>query len=724
MAITTTPTTISGVIERVFVAAPSFSAGTLRTEDGGTIRFRGSFCANFTDWVSLSGKWIDDPTYGEQLHVESVSYDLPQSQAGLIAYLAANKKFKGIGKRTAQKIVAHAGSTDALEEMLKGDLKALRVAVNVPLKALTTLRDAWLANQSENRLRTFLARYELTPHQMDALIESHGEKVVGILKADPYWLIGTIPGFAFKRVDQIAQAVGATKDHPGRVKAALLHALKEAVNWGHTWTEGDELVSLALKLLELPATEGEHLVRKCANDLLSEGRLANEGKAITLPWVLEAETVIRDALSGHAFEERTTIPSAGHEKDLIGGQLDAYAIALKHPISVISGGAGTGKTYVVSRLAATFKAAGLKVALCAPTGKAAKRIEEVLGKAGLDLKASTIHRLLHYDGKEFQRPSLSEDYEFYDQEGEAMVAPALDVVIVDEVSMVDVPLMAELMERIEFNKTRLVLVGDHNQLPPVGPGNVLRDILQHRLAPAAVLTEVVRQAGPLKANSTRILSGEIRPTENQTMDWVVIDRYSEPEAIREYLRELVSKRIPEKLNYDPLKDVQILTPIHKGPLGTMALNETLQELFHGETKRRFVVGDKVIQTVNDYDLEIMNGTIGIVRSINAEGIIVDFDGSPSTYLDGERLENIQLAYALTAHKAQGSEWPCAVVVCHSSHYFAHRNWLYTAVTRAAKTCFLVGDKYGLQRAAKKNEVHKRRTFLGRWAEKQIQQAAP
>lgn len=323
MATPTTPTTISGVIERVFVATPTFSAGTLRTEDGGNIRFRGNFCANYTDWIALTGKWIDDPTYGEQLHVESVSYDLPQTQSGLTAYLAANKKFRGIGKRTAQKIVAHAGSTDALEEMLKGDLKALRVAVNVPMKTLETLRDAWLANQSENRLRTFLTRYELTPHQMDALIESHGEKVVGILKANPYWLIGTIPGFAFKRVDVIAQAVGATKDHPGRIKAALLHSIKEAVNWGHTWTEGDELVSLALKLLELPAAEGDPLVRKCANDLLAEGKLANEGKAITLPWVLEAETVIRDALSGHAFEERLTVPSAGFEKELNEAQLDA-----------------------------------------------------------------------------------------------------------------------------------------------------------------------------------------------------------------------------------------------------------------------------------------------------------------------------------------------------------------------------------------------------------------
>ena len=226
---------------------------------------------------------------------------------------------------------------------------------------------------------------------------------------------------------------------------------------------------------------------------------------------------------------------------------------------------------------------------------------------------------------------------------------------------------------------------------------------------------MVRQAGILKANSTNVLSGIVAPTAAGDDGWVVIDTFKEALPIQTYLRDLVLRRIPERLGYDPVRDVQIVTPTHKGPLGTKAINEMMQALLHGRVEGRFAVGDKVIQTSNDYTMGVMNGTIGQVVGIEGGVCHVDFNGEGLHKVDGERLSNLQLAYALTAHKAQGSEFPCVVVLCHKSHFFADRNWLYTAVTRASKTCILVGDRWGLRHAAGKNHTIRRRTFLSLWA---------
>jgi exodeoxyribonuclease V alpha subunit len=244
---------------------------------------------------------------------------------------------------------------------------------------------------------------------------------------------------------------------------------------------------------------------------------------------------------------------------------------------------------------------------------------------------------------------------------------------------------------------------------------VLRDIIHGNLAPTTVLTEVVRQAGVLKVNSTKVLSGVVAPTAVNDPGWAVVDSFKEAVHIQTYLRDLILRLIPERLGYDPVRDVQIITPTHKGPLGTKAVNEMMQHLLHGRVEGRFAVGEKVIQTSNDYTLGVMNGTIGRVVDIDGGAYHVDFDGEGVKTVDGERIGNVQLAYCLTAHKAQGSEFPCVVVLCHKSHYFADRNWLYTAVTRAARTCILVGDRWGLHHAAGKNNTIRRRTFLSRWA---------
>jgi len=706
---------VCGIIDRTYFSSPGFSAGVLRTDDGERIRFAGKFCASEGEMVTLVGRWQTDPKYGRQFAVDHVSYDMPETPGGLASYLARHPDFKGVGQKTARRLVDYAGSRASLDELLRGDLSVLRDELHIPTATLETLRGAWIANSDQNEVRSYLAGFGLTPHQTDTLLEAFGHGIVGILRSNPYELIKHLNGYAFKRVDKIARKMGVAKDHAGRIEAGITYCVSDEINSGHTWARGSDLVAKANDVLLLDSMDSLDVIRQAAKRLVERGDIVTSGSAVTTPAMLDAERLIHAVLCEHAYGQSSDPTGPADTDGLTPRQVEAFRTALAHRIAAISGGAGVGKTFLVAHLARTFTQAGRNVALCAPTGKAAKRIEEVMRSRGLDLEARTIHRLLGYDGRVYHRESLSTAVTELDRdEEETIVGEAFDVVIVDEVSMVDVPLMAELLQRIDFERTQLILVGDHNQLPAVGPGNVLRDIIERELAPTVVLDEVVRQAGVLKANSTAVLSGRVAPTSGDGSAWAVIDAFKQAEHIQTYLRDLLLKRIPDRLGYDPIREVQIITPTHKGPLGTRAINEMMQALLHGRVGRKFALGDKVIQTANDYDLGVMNGTIGWVVGIEEDRHIVDFDGTGCRTIRSERLAKLQLAYALTAHKAQGSEFPCAVVLCHKSHFFADRNWLYTAVTRAARTCILVGDKWGLGRTARKISNANRRTFLSLW----------
>jgi exodeoxyribonuclease V alpha subunit len=377
----------------------------------------------------------------------------------------------------------------------------------------------------------------------------------------------------------------------------------------------------------------------------------------------------------------------------------------------MTGGAGSGKTYAVSSITSIAERLELDVVLAAPTGKAAKRLEEVVGH-----EASTIHRLLGYNGRTYSRDALN--------------PIEADILVIDEVSMVDVPLAWQLFQAIDRAHTAVILVGDHNQLPPVGPGNLLRDLVQSRAIPTTVLTTIIRQAGVLKENSTAILDGEVRPTTDvrrgARRPWYVIDKFTDSLDVRRMLLLLFDEVLQERLGYDLLRDVQVLTPMHKGPLGTVELNIELQRLLQwklngvavadAEPGRRpyLYAGDKVIQTKNDYELDVMNGAMGVVSMAGNDGsLIIDFDGrSVEVEANSDAVSNIQLAYATSIHKVQGSEFPCAVVVAHRSHSFMHhRNLLYTAVTRATDSVIILGDRWGIANCATKRQVDRRNTFL-------------
>lgn len=712
---------ISGTIDQVYFTSAKFSAGALVRDDGERVRFRGPFCVSKGELVTLTGQWKSDPKYGPQFDAKSVSYDLPETPEGLVQYLAKHPAFTGIGETTARKIVSYVTSAEHLDRLIRRGIEELHRALRIPKRTLQSLREAWIANSAENEVRSYLASFGLSHHQMETLLEEFGSSVVGVLRANPYLIIRYVKGYGFKRVDKIARSMGVPKEHPGRLEAALCYLVREEASDGHTWIAHDELIRKAIDLLLLDSLDSCSMIEAAFQQAVEQGELVVDGDAVALSRYVDAERLIYQCFEayGHGVDPVGIEPE--HGTGLKRVQFAAYEAAMRHAIVVISGGAGTGKTHTLARVAQTFKEANLRIALCSPTGKAAKRIEESLRAIGLDLEAKTIHRLLGYNGREFERQSLSPP--------DGVGTPGkptddgFDVIIIDEFSMVDVSLMAELLRRIDLNKTRLILVGDHNQLPPVGAGNVLRDCIKHKLVPTFILDEVVRQAGVLKTNSMAILSQRMMPTAVGDPAWSVIDTLKEPMQIQVYLRDLVLNRIPDRLGLDPVNDVQIITPTHLGPLGTKTINEMMQYLLHGAVDRKFAVGDKVIQTTNDYGLGIMNGTIGIVAEIETEGgtrYIVDFDGDGRRQIQDEQILNLQLAYALTAHKAQGSEFPCVVVLCHKSHFFADRNWLYTAVTRASKYCIVVGDRWGLGNAVKKNSVSRRRTFLDRWASSNLE----
>ncbi|HOC92722.1 MAG TPA: AAA family ATPase [bacterium] len=395
--------------------------------------------------------------------------------------------------------------------------------------------------------------------------------------------------------------------------------------------------------------------------------------------------------------------------DLNPGQKKAVRTAIENATSLVSGGAGTGKTYTVSCIVDIYLDADMTVVLAAPTGKAAKRMEQATG-----MSASTIHRLLGYDGNVFQRgPDNPID---------------VDVIILDEVSMLDVPLCWHLFQAIDFSRTNLVLVGDHNQLPPVGPGNILRDLIQRKLVPTTILSEVVRQAGILKENSIAILSGRVPPNVEGTStrkEWYVIDKFKEPGEILKFILYLYENVLHEKLGFDLVRDIQLLAPMKKGVLGVDNLNIELQRLLQNKCFGYDVVpvrpnrrpklhpNDKVIQNRNNYILDVMNGAVGYIKRYDSDNGVyhIEFDDGVRQF-DNEAMKNISLAYSSTVHKMQGSECECVIAVVHKSQSFMHhRNLFYTAVTRAKKTAIIIGDRWGIKTCAERAFSDKRKTFL-------------
>ena len=713
-------TTLRGRIDAVFYAGARFSAGRLITAGGDEVAFAGKLFAREQEQVILEGRWVTHPKYGRQLEVDGVAYDLELDSEGLAHYLAHHPDIKGIGPVKA-KLIAEQFSQD-FDRVIVEEPQAVAEAARLSLATVERLRDEWQKTREVNRALTWLAAFGLTHHQVTTLVGKFKNNALALLKSDPYTIVREVRGFGFKCVDKIARRMGTAKDDPSRIRAGILHCVAAALDQGDCWIEFEELIEQANTLLVMDALDSRDRIETSLGALIDEGALScvDHGSRflVARPDIRRMEEDLSatlrqgDAANPH-FTEAEHLPGLVDKlaPTLNAGQREAVLTALAHAITLISGGAGSGKSYTVAALTTIYDEAGLQVILAAPTGKAAKRLEEVS-----DRQASTIHRLLGFDGKSFARgPEDPID---------------ADVVIVDEVSMVDIPLAWQLFQTIAPERTAVVLVGDHNQLPPVGPGNLLRDLIEARTVPTVVLDKVVRQAGVLKENSIAVLRGEICKTSEPEVSgrraWYLVDQFTDSGDAQRFLLELFETVLGERLRLHLRDDIQLLTPTHKGPLGTRALNIELQRLIQQKLwgvdvpapkpgrRPRLLARDKVIQTRNNYDLGVMNGAVGTVTEVGRDGsLLITFDDMPVEIESGSpNLADIELSYALTIHKAQGSEFPCAVVVVHKSHAFMHhRNLLYTGVTRAKEVTVVVGDRWGIAHCARKRHLDERKTFL-------------
>jgi exodeoxyribonuclease V alpha subunit len=710
--------TARGRVDRLFCAMPEFCAGALEAEDGTSVHFAGRIALKEGDEVELAGDW-EESKFGRQLKVASFQFALPFDAQGLANYLARNPHMKGIGPVRARAIADQFGKD--FDQALQHRPEEIARVAKVPVEVIRTLAAEWLRTRAFNLANTWLAAFNLTHHQVTTLVKRYANNVIAIFKEDPYRIIREVEGYGFKRVDLIARRMGTPKDHPSRIRGGILHTMAEALDEGHCWSEYEDLVDQANVLLVMDTLDSRDLIRASLDRLIEEHVLVCEAAdnrfLVAFPHIRKMERDLADIFrrgrerNPHfADVQDLAAHIASVAPELNAGQRRAVRAVLERLITVITGGAGSGKTYAVNSICRLFERRKLQVVLCAPTGKAAKRMEESTGRP-----ASTIHRLLGYDGQEFRFDGVLD----------------ADLLVVDETSMCDVPLLWHLLRAVDLSRTAVILVGDHNQLPPVGPGNVLRDLIATQAVPVSMLTEVVRQAGILKENCNALLVGRVAATAPVEGDglrpWYKLGEFVEMEDLLEFVRGLYEAKLYDELHLDLIGDVQLLTPTRKGPLGVPALNVELQHLIQKKLFGRDVPpvppnrrppllpGDKVIMRKNTYSLDLMNGSVGQVVTVDPKSgdVAARFDGRLVTLKRSEgHLSDLDLAYALTIHQTQGSEFPVAIVIIHKAHSFQHhRNMLYTGATRAKRAAVIVGDHWGIRNCASKVQVNRRRTWL-------------
>lgn len=716
--------TLRGRVAHLFYQSPTFSAGMLHCADEGKVKFSGKFMVAQGDDVCLVGQWARHPQYGLQFSAAGLKQELPLDPDGLAKYLADDPAFYGIGPEKARRIAtAFGGEFDAV---IRNDPQQIARIAHLTPAVVETLRTEWLKRAEMNILGAWLGAFGLTHRQITRLVEQLGHTAKAVLQDNPYELCRLLPGFGFGRVDEMAQKMGVAKEHPARIAAAFRHQLLKAEQDGHCWVEEDLLLRDALKTLCLDSLDAHQWLDEQLEREIAAGRLFRyDGGGrwvVALPGLAQREMeLIRIFLRERQRVDDDTTDwdalLATVAPDLNDSQRRAARMTCLQRMSLIAGAAGSGKSYTIAAIHRAFCQVWDEVVLAAPTGKAAKRLEQLCGT-----EAKTIHRLLEYNTVSWGRT--------HDNPIEA------DVIIVDEVSMCDVHLLWHLLDAIDFTRTKLILVGDPNQLPPVGPGNILRDLLARRVLATTVLDQVVRQAGQLKENCTAILRGQVCETADgmtgALRPWYLIDDCRSEGMVIDTLAELVRDVLP-RLGLDPVRDVQVLTPTNKGPLGTRALNIRLQRMIQEQRygvevppvpehrRPEFYPGDKVMQVRNNYDLDLMNGAIGVVKDViveeqsgkRVEMLLLDIEGrAVKIPRHSDDADDLALAYASTVHKCQGSEFPVIIAIVHRGQSFMlNRNLLYTAVTRARQSAILLGDRVGMSRAIDKRDVDARKTFL-------------
>ena len=655
--------------------------------------------------VRVSGKVVTDTRHGEQLQVESLVVLEPTTLKGLERHLASGI-LPGIGPSLAHRIVTAFGTETF--SVLDSSPEKLASVPGIGTRKVSELRKAWSLHRNEATVMVLLQSHGLSPALARRILKHYGDDAARIVQSHTYRLAMDLWGVGFKTADRIAQAFGVAPDHPERIMAGLLHQMRSISDDGHCWVNREALVETTQLELGIDAA----LVSACIDQLWASERLVVDSGMIALSALDTAEKRFVERLLGCArqgkplkgphepelakFEERHSIQLSGEQRAAI------LAVA-QHSVVVITGGPGVGKTTIVRAIVQLFERAKLRLRLAAPTGRAAKRLSETTRR-----EASTLHRLLQFDPKlgGFQR---NENLPLED-----------DAVLVDEFSMVDVQLAAALLSALR-PESRLIIVGDSDQLPSVGPGAVLRDLILSRVVPVMRLETVYRQeeSSSIVLNAHRIKDGRTPQSsqiDQQHADFFIVER-RDPERAAEDVITLVTQRIPQRFSFEPQRDIQVLTPMHRGPAGTQALNLRLQAALNPDGPALFVrgqalrVGDKVMQTHNDYEKEIFNGDIGLVAALSEQErkLVVNFDDRDVVF-EADEMDRLVLAYATSIHKSQGSEYSVVVIPILTSHFvMLSRNLIYTAVTRAKRLCVLVADPRALRIALAEDRREERQT---------------
>lgn len=700
---------ISGTVENVTFHndETGFTVCTVKPADSasGTITVVGNCAAVWVaEELTAKGKWQRHPQFGLRFQAESITCIAPTSPEGIKRFLACGL-IKGIGKVNAGRIVAKFGSQTLF--IIEHQSSRLTEVEGIGAVRSKLIRDSWNAQKGIRDVMIFLQSHGVGTGQAARIYRHYGTDSIAVVKQNPYRLCKEVWGFGFITADSIALKLGIEHDAPERARAGLLHYLEKMSEEGHCFCEDAELLLKAQSVLDISVEKLTDALER----IIEDGDAVKEGNRIYLKDLYRAEVSVARRLSAitaapmpyRPIEPVKALSWAESKMKLVlaGAQRDAISSAITHKAVVITGGPGVGKTTIIRALTEIFGVRKLNIKLAAPTGRAAKRMTESTG-----ITAQTIHRLLKY---------LPAKRAFDHDEKNPIDS---DVLILDESSMIDIILMDQLLRALP-DKITLVLVGDTDQLPSVGPGNVLRDIISSGAVPCTRLTSIFRQdaSGLIVRNAHHINNGEKLENGGPDSDFFFIETY-DPEKIVARVCDLVTTRIPARFHFSR-NDIQVLSPMRKNLLGTDSLNATLQKALNpsGSALRRaaqvFRKGDRVMQLRNNYDKEVYNGDIGIITDVD-EGelqLAVDFDGRTVVY-EANELDEIVLAYATTIHKSQGSEYPAVVIVIATQHFkLLQRNLLYTAVTRGRKLVCIVGTSKAVHIAVNNNEVRLRHTTL-------------
>ncbi len=704
----------------------AFAVARFELADGEEVTVVGPLgTARLGQTLHLSGRWESHRVHGRQFRVFSFLADDPRTLEGLSTYLSSGA-VHGIGSGLAARLVGRFG-LDTLR-ILSEEPERLREIQGIGPAKAASIREAWLADKEDRELHATLRGHGIKPALTRRIVEKYGNDALSVVLRDPYRMAREVSGVGFRTADTIARANGIGPDHPVRARAAVLHVLDTAEDDGHCFLPELEAAE-RLDRLDVPPSAW----RPAMEDLLASRRLVSWDtmdpalRPLQHPWMFRLERRLADrvlALASHR-PQPTLLTVADAEAatglTLNGDQREAVEAALVKGIVVITGGPGTGKTTIVKVLLAAARQLGQRWKLGAPTGRAARRLAESCGQ-----EASTLHRMLEFS---FAAGGF---------ERNARNPLEADGVIVDEASMVDLRLMNALLDAIPPGG-RLVFVGDDHQLPAVGAGQVLGDLIRSGVVPVIRLREIYRQvagsgiivnahrvdqgAMPISAEKERqawLKETAARPGKRPrrpepAKDFFLVER-EDPLEIQAALLEAVSRRLPRH-GFDPMRDIQVLAPVHRGELGTQVLNRKLQAVLNPSGRsmevggRTFREGDRVIQTRNNYVTEVFNGEVGRIERVERDAMAVAFDGR-QVHLTGEQLKEIEPAYAITVHKSQGSEYPAVLIVMHPGHrIMLRRNLLYTAITRAATFCCIIGSRRAVRLAVGISGTEDRHTMV-------------